>query len=119
MSLPRASFNRLPVKSRARANVSVGAMLYVKRRTIPELTVELDRQLSLPEGLRRSQRIRAGELSGARRARGAARNETCPSVIEDASAAPICLWVADFFEFERVAPNSALMERLAEAARWK
>ena len=71
MSLPRASINRLPVKSQARASVLVGAMLYVKGRTIPELTVELDRQLRLPEGLRRSQRIGAGELSGAQRARHA------------------------------------------------
>jgi len=71
MSLPRASINRLLSKPQHRANVLVGAMLCVKRRTIPELTVELARQLRLPEGLRRSQRIGAGELSGAQRARHA------------------------------------------------
>jgi hypothetical protein len=41
MSSPRASINRLPAKSQARANVLVGAMLYVKGRTILELTVDL------------------------------------------------------------------------------
>jgi hypothetical protein len=71
MSLPRASINRLLAMSQARVNVLVGAMLYVKGRTIPELTVELARQLRLPEGLKRSQRIGAGELSGAPRARHA------------------------------------------------
>src|SRR5215813_11641902 len=71
MFSPRASINRLPATSQARANVLAGAMLYVKWRTIPELTVELARQLRLPEGLRRSQRIGARELSGAQRARHA------------------------------------------------
>jgi len=46
-------------------------MLYVKGRTIPELTVELARQSRLPEGLRRSQRIGARALSAAPRARHA------------------------------------------------
>jgi hypothetical protein len=32
------------------------------------------------------------------------------SLREDALAAPICLWVADFFAFERVAPNGAFKE---------
>jgi len=57
--------------SQARAKALVGAMLCVKGRTIPELTVELARQLRLPQGMRRSQRIGARELSGAQRARHA------------------------------------------------
>jgi len=71
MSSPRASIDRLPTKSQARANVLVGAALYVKGRTIPELTVGSARQLRLPEGLRRSQRVGARALSGAQRARHA------------------------------------------------
>src|SRR5215475_7339245 len=70
-SSPRASIYRLPIKSRARADVLVGAMLYVKGRTIPELTVELAKQSRLPEGLRRSQRFGARALSGAQRTKHA------------------------------------------------
>jgi len=55
MTSPRAFISRLPTKSQARAGVLVGAMLYVKGRTIPELTVELVKRLRLPEGLSRSQ----------------------------------------------------------------
>jgi len=71
MFSPRASINRLPAESQTRANVLVGAMLRVKRRTVPELTVDLAMRLRLPEGLIRSQRIGARELSGAQRARHA------------------------------------------------
>lgn len=39
-------------KVNAWASTLVGALLYVKGRTIPELTVELARQLRLPEGIR-------------------------------------------------------------------
>jgi len=39
-------------KARSWASVLVGALLYVKGRTIPELTVELAKHLRLPEGVR-------------------------------------------------------------------
>jgi hypothetical protein len=45
------------------------------------------------------------------------------SIGEDASAAPICLWVADFFAFERLAPNSSFKEhtrlKSRELQSWK
>jgi hypothetical protein len=56
MSSPSASISRLTAKLQARADVLVGAMLYVKGRTTPELIVESAKQLRLPEGLRRSQK---------------------------------------------------------------
>src|SRR5262245_37652363 len=72
---PRASMNYIcaPLRSAASRRpewyfASNPIMNISRAPTIPELTVELDRQLSLPEGLRRSQRIGAGELSGAQRA---------------------------------------------------
>lgn len=45
------------------ASVLVGAMLYVKGRTIPELTVELAKQLRLPEGLKNCWIVDRGILS--------------------------------------------------------
>jgi hypothetical protein len=71
MPSPRASISRLPTKSQARASVLFGAMLYVKGRTIPELTAESAKQLRLPESLGRSQRVEARTLSGALRTKHA------------------------------------------------
>jgi len=45
------------------ASVLVGAMLYVKGRTIPELTVELAKQLRLPEGVKNCWIVDRGILS--------------------------------------------------------
>jgi hypothetical protein len=45
------------------ASVLVGALLYVKGRTIPELTVELAKQLRLPEGVKNCWIVDRGILS--------------------------------------------------------
>ena len=50
-------------KVKAWASTLVGALLYVKGRTIPELTVDLARQLRLPEGIKNCWIVDRGILS--------------------------------------------------------